>query len=157
MRMHTAHETLGMRLAGCSERSICMTAELWDMKPWLIRSNHEKGVPGFTSVGGLPSYQLIRVEGEVDGLSKSWRHSGSYYRGGHSVHAPTCLAESLECPMHLPPNCTISSLLSFICAALLKSTLLMLGACTFQNGYFLANWKFPLQQLHFYLEGIFFS
>lgn len=77
---------------GCSDWSTCATAELWDicdkLKPWLIRSNHEKGVPGFTTVGGLPSNQLIRLEGEVDGLSESWRHSGSYYHGGHSVHAP---------------------------------------------------------------------
>lgn len=120
---------------GCNEWSICVTAELWDicdkLKPWLIRSNHEKGVPGFTSVGGLPSYQLIRVEGEVDGLSESWRHSGSYYHGGHSVRAPACLAESLECSMHLGPSCTKIRLLSFIWAALLKSTLLMLVTCTF--------------------------
>lgn len=44
---------------------------------------------------------------------------------------PACLAEWLDCSMHLEPSCTTSMLSSFICAALLKSMLLLLVACAF--------------------------
>ena len=88
--MHTARERLG------EEELVAVNGDIGDkQKPWLIRSNHEEGVPGFTSVGVLPSYRLIRGEGE-DGLSESRRRSGSYYHGGHSVRAPARLAESSE-------------------------------------------------------------
>lgn len=95
----------------------------------MIGSNHEEGVPDSTLGGVLPSYQLIRVEGEIDGLSERRRYSGSHYRGGHSVHALACLAESLECPTHLQSSHTINKCSLFYLRRFTYICVFTLGGC----------------------------